>query len=165
MPKAGEYKPAKERGWREQSLPDHPKLDEIKHRIAQHLASFTANAPLKLGTSLSDVVEAAVNYAYTQWIEHNAEYPQTVNDDGIQLYAVVSMPTERKADRKESFIYLKEATVDKIEAIGAYLETVQLYVPKLHSTRWKNRYNRKLIIVLCMNALAASLTHSPKGEN
>jgi len=54
-------------------------------------------------------------------------------------------------------VYLKEATVTKIDALGDYLGITQYHTPYLFSTRHKGVYNRKLIILLAMNALNESL--------
>ena len=68
-------------------------------------------------------------------------------------YAKITWIDKHKPARKA---YLKTETVAKIEAIGDYLNVAQ-HTPNLTSPRHKGVYNRKLIIILCLNALSHAL--------
>jgi len=89
MTKAKEYKNADERGWREQAMPLHPTFSDMAKHISEHLERVHTAGLLTVNAGLSTVVEASVNYAYQQWIERKADYPEAVHDSGVQLYGTV----------------------------------------------------------------------------
>lgn len=143
------YRPVHERGWREQLLPTHPYLNAVEEIIGRHING----APAK-GGILSNVIEIAVSGMYRQWIECRDEYTDELHDWGLQLYRSVISEANHNESR---VVYLKIATVEKIDALGDYLSVNKLKTPNLHSPRWEGVYNRKLIIILCLNALSEAL--------
>lgn len=153
MQKTTDYKPTAERSWREQAFPLHPLLIELQARIGAYLG-LTASALLPPKISLSAVIEASINFAYQQWIERGVEYADDLHDKGTVLYTVV---TTANPVKQQCYPYLKATTVTKIDLLGDFLEISPYYTPRLYSRRSGGVYNRKLIIILCMNALGKSL--------
>jgi hypothetical protein len=154
MTKANEYKVAEERGWREQALPVHPKFSDMAERISHYLSQVDTAIPLPVKTGLSAVVETAISYVYREWIERKADYPADFHDAGVQVYGEVVLMNQVK---KQVKVYLKADTVEKIDAIGNFLGVTAYHTPYLFSTGHKGVYNRKLIIILAMNALSEHL--------
>lgn len=155
MTKAKEYKLAEERGWREQALPIHEKFFEMTDRISACLEQTDSKVPMPVKKGLSAVVQTAVDFVYREWIERKADYPQALHDAGVLKYAEITWNDRKKP--KPVKVYLRAETVEKIDSIGNYLDATKYNTPYLMSTGHKGVYNRKMIIILCMNALSESL--------
>lgn len=152
MRKTSDYKPIAEREWREQSMPIHPLLIDIEQRITAYLErTIPSLMTFKIG--LSAVVEFSINYAYQQWIEQQRDYSDVTHDIGMLVYSTATLGNALK---ESTYIYLKEDTVQRINALGDFLEVTAFYTPRLRSSRW-DTYNRKVIIILAMNALNEQL--------
>lgn len=159
MARANEYKAAGERGWREQALPLHKKLLEMGIRIGAYLDHVNVVTLASTYNGLSRVVEASVNYAYQEWVERKADYPLALHNTGVLLYGEMALMKQQAP--KPIKVYLKTETVAKIGVIGDFLSVTQYHTPYLFSTGHKGVYNRKLIIILCLNALSHALDNQP----
>lgn len=147
------YRPVHERGWREQRFPSHPYLSDIEGLISRYINETTTRV-----VSLSNAIEIAVSDTYRQWIERHDEYTDELHDWGLQLYR--SVISESNSDENR-VVYLRTATVEKIDTLGDYINVNKLKTPNLHAPRWEGVYNRKLIIILCLNALSHALDNQP----
>lgn len=148
------YKPAKQRDWRQVELPDHRELEQTQQALIIGLQRVSQESPYPAETGLSALVKAAVHYAYQQWIVKQVEYTDEVHEKGIQLYALV---THTNFEQKKKAVYLQAGTLEQIDALGDFLGVTKRDLPQLNSPRHKSVYNRKLIIILCLNALSEAL--------
>ena len=148
------YKSVEQRDWRQVELPEHELLEQTQQKIVAVLKQLGHASPAEMKTGLSALVYASINHAYREWVERHAEYSDKLHDKGVNLYAIV---THTNSDKKDKAVYVKADALEKIDAIGDYLAVTKQNLPQLHSPRNKRVYNRRLIILLAMNALAESL--------